>query len=510
MIQSGTATDTLVARISELAAATPAQVHALGVAWFEEARMRVLVVDPSPTAPLMANRTAAPVSGHAYGVHVDGALADRPLVLPPAVAMPPAERYVTPNGMTVVLWPHGSTPIVHGRLVVDSGHAHDPMGREGLAALSGASTVLDDSMEFDGRELATQVDVLVQSVAGNLGTAGLELDDTELARTRKQLERPGVAEAVTYEQDLLIALYGAGHPYARLSMTAASTSRITRDVAVAWSRKHVVPANSTLVISGQFDPALVKKHITYRTDQEARGSDSPDIQTPVQGRAGFVRGMVAKATPSVELHIGFVRGRGIDEHHAMRLVLERVLALHLARLRTDQALTYGVQVAYEPKLAGGEWSITASVDATRAAEGASSLLAALTTMRTDPESYREELVLARQQVLESYLFVGSDSGSMADRLAELARFDLDAAAADRLTGAVAAVTLTPFHAFLQRELAADGQVFGAFGNAAPVDAALAAARSPTIVTPPSDDPAPVTPPSDTPALPGDPPAPATP
>jgi zinc protease len=58
-----------------------------------------------------------------------------------------------------------------------------------------------------------------------------------------------------------------------------------------------------------------------------------------------------------------------------------------------------------------------------------------------------------------------------------------------LANAVAQLTLPELHAFLVRELAVDHQVVGAFGNAAPAAAAIAAARAvkaeprPTLVDP---------------------------
>jgi hypothetical protein len=64
-----------------------------------------------------------------------------------------------------------------------------------------------------------------------------------------------------------------------------------------------------------------------------------------------------------------------------------------------------------------------------------------------------------------------------DRLAFLARFGLDDGYYQSLANAVARLTLPDLHAFLVRELAIDHQVIGAFGNAAPANAAVDAARA---------------------------------
>jgi predicted Zn-dependent peptidase len=92
-------------------------------------------------------------------------------------------------------------------------------------------------------------------------------------------------------------------------------------------------------------------------------------------------------------------------------------------------------------------------------------------MRKDPESYRAEFVLARQKVLESLVIEGTDSATIANRLAVLARFGLPDYFYDKLAADVARLTLSDLHAFLLRELPLENQVFGAFGGAEAVDAA---------------------------------------
>ena len=57
--------------------------------------------------------------------------------------------------------------------------------------------------------------------------------------------------------------------------------RITQDAVMSWARSTIVPANSALVIAGKFDPALVKKHIAYNTDQISAGSHAAPIADEV-------------------------------------------------------------------------------------------------------------------------------------------------------------------------------------------------------------------------------------
>lgn len=241
---------------------------------------------------------------------------------------------------------------------------------------------------------------------------------------------------------------------------------------------HVVAKNSTLIITGKFDPALIKRHIAYNVDQVSAGSDSADIEVSTASAIPrYVVGVAAKPSPTVELDVSFLSRPGVDKDYAKRLVLELVLDGELSKLRGERALTYGFYASWSPRKGGGEWRVSGEADASRAAEAATALLEILAAMRADPEAYRGSFVLARQKVVERLLLAANDSASVSEQLALLARFDLEDAFLERLTDEVGRVTLADFHAFLVREIPASRQVFGAFGNAAPAKAAVAAART---------------------------------
>ena len=97
-------------------------------------------------------------------------------------------------------------------------------------------------------------------------------------------------------------------------------------------------------------------------------------------------------------------------------------------------------------------------------------------MRASPESYRREFVLARQKTLEALLVGVADSREIANRLSWMARFHVPENFYDQLAHDIAAMTLADLAPFVEAELPLDHEVFGAFGNEAAVDAALAAAK----------------------------------
>ncbi len=478
----------LVTQITELASSTPLQIRALAETWFTESRGRFVLIEPNDTSYVGSGGVFEGVVEQ-HGARVDPALADRPLPPPRASFQLQTERYSQKNGLMVVLAKTAGAPLTHARLVVDAGVADAPFGKDGVAHTVGASNVYAESIVFAERRLATRVDDLVASVSRELRFPGYGLRDDEKKYLINRLSLPSVVERDVYDTDILLALYGEGHPYARSSISAAGVQHLSHDTVERWARSHITPKNSTLVITGDFDPGLVKRHIAYNTEQVSDGSRTRDVKTPPRTTSGFIIGVTAKPSPTVELSAYFVGGKGVDDDYPKRVVLAAVLDAQLNELREKRALTYGFRASYEPRRAGGMWTISGRVDATRAAEAGQAIINILDVLRRNPEVYRGAFVLGRQKVLESLLVDGATTNAVANRLAFLARFGLDDDYYNRLANAMARLTLTELHAFLVRELAVDHQMIGAFGNTEPANAAIAAARAikpgerPTMVDP---------------------------
>jgi predicted Zn-dependent peptidase len=260
-------------------------------------------------------------------------------------------------------------------------------------------------------------------------------------------------------------------------MDEQTVAKINHDLVQDWARSHLVAKNATLVLAGQFDAELIKKHIAYNLDQVGGGTDSEDIDDQLPSAIPkYITGIAAKPSPTLAIDLYFLTARGLNANFAKRLVLQEVLAAELGELRNKHALTYGFSVGYHPRKGGGAWVISGDADASRAAEATKATLEILANVRADPESYRGSFVLARQKVLERLLLNAHDSYAVVEQLAYLARFDLDETFFGVMAQEVAKLTLTDFHAFAARELPPNRQVFGAFGNVGAAKAAVAAAK----------------------------------
>ncbi len=466
----------LVAKLEELRETSPSRMRSRVEKWLAPSKAQVLIITPKKLNNRRLTLRGAFASGHSVrGIQVDPKDADAPLKIPAHVGLTlETTRYTTSNGLSVVLWPHGQMPLIHGRLVTSSGSAMDPKGAEGLAALTGLDSVFEESMVYWQGSVSTFVDSLVQDISYELRSPGVRVNSKDRKHLRSRLAVPGAVDGIEFETRMNRAIFGDDHPYARPSLTSGSIKSMTRDRVMDWARKHIVPKNSTLIFAGQFKEREIKNWIAYYSDQVSDGSDSKSITMPASPKTGplWIGGRGDEGAPTVEVDIRFAGGRGIDRHYGARLVMAGILSSNLAKLREEDALSYGLNAQYVPQPAGGYWQIYGAVDAARAKEAGQKISELLRELRSGAGSYRSAFVLARRKRVDSLLASASDSNSVANRLSYMARFDLPDNYYDGLVQNIARLSLDEMQDLLRGELAAKNQVTGALGRESAVKAFL--------------------------------------
>lgn len=207
---------------------------------------------------------------------------------PPAPAAPreakvpqPVEKTLA-NGLRVIVVPKHDIPLVAARLMVKSGGAADPRGREGLADLT--ATVLTQGTKTQSAEqIARGIEALGATLESNAGWDSLSVDVSvmspnlakamtfvadvvrnptfakeEFERERAQaidalqvsLTQPGtLASAVASRLVFGAAPYGG-----RLGGTPASLEKITRDDLIRYHKANFAPANAVLLFAGDVKP----------------------------------------------------------------------------------------------------------------------------------------------------------------------------------------------------------------------------------------------------------------
>lgn len=207
-----------------------------------------------------------------------------PRITPPPpkpYVLPAYERYIAPNGMTVLLLEKHEVPLVAMELAFRSGSVADPAGKEGTASLTaamlrkgtasrsaeqfssdidsigmqyGAGVLLDSSQvstNFLKKDQSTAFALFVDAV---LHPAFPAAEFTKLLAQRQDAVRsakdnPQAVLGLYYRS----FLYGS-NPYGRPSSgDENSLKHITRDDVLAFYESSYTPGNAILAVSGDFD-----------------------------------------------------------------------------------------------------------------------------------------------------------------------------------------------------------------------------------------------------------------
>jgi zinc protease len=206
-----------------------------------------------------------------------------------ALHLPPHEKIVLKNGLTVLVMEKRGVPLINIFALVKTGAAADPAGQEGLASIT-ASLLRKGTKALTAQQFAADFDYIGGSFGSDTGAdftdvsaefltkdlaSGLELFSDALlhpvfpqSETDKILAQSldGVKSAKDDPQSVL-GFYYAGylygpHPYGRPSDgDEVSLKRIQRDAIVKFYEANYAPANTILGVAGEFDAAEMRKKL---------------------------------------------------------------------------------------------------------------------------------------------------------------------------------------------------------------------------------------------------------
>lgn len=203
--------------------------------------------------------------------------------------MPPHEKFVLKNGLTVLLLEKRSVPLIDMFAIVKTGAAADPLGQEGLASVTAAllrkgtktRTAQQFAAEFDyiGGSFEADASAEFSGVSAEFLTKdlarGLDLfSDAVLHPTFPQNESDKVlaqsldgVKSLKDEPRSVLGLYYDGylygtHPYGRSSDgDELSLKRIQRDAILRFYEANYAPGNTILGVAGEFDAVELGKKL---------------------------------------------------------------------------------------------------------------------------------------------------------------------------------------------------------------------------------------------------------
>ena len=383
-------------------------------------------------------------------------------------------RFETANGLPVTVAQRGRIPLVAVRLVLSSGAAADPPGKEGLADFSmrllrrGTAQrdahALDEAIEFVGASLGLfagedQVAVALTTPAEHL-PAMLEVL-SELARVpsfpeqevRTERERSlgqfanDVDDPSLLADRALIRTGWSGHPYGHdVTGTRASVVRFERQDLVDFHAAHFGPRPAQLFVVGAVDPDAVGRQIEDAFGPWAGGPRSGVEVPPPQGVARGGTVVVVDRPEQTQSQVrlaGPAYRRGAPVQFAAQVVNVTLGAGFTSRLvrevRVKRGLSYGVGSAFDTLRAGGLFSVSSftKVETTRQL---------LSVMRQEVDRMRErgptqaEVEKAQRYLAGLFPLRTETNESLAAVLADMALYDLGDDWLDRYQDRVRAVT----------------------------------------------------------------------
>ena len=371
---------------------------------------------------------------------------------PVTITVPEVERVVLGNGLIVYLLPDRELPLVSVSAMIRTGSIYEPADKVGLAGLTGivmrtggtarlAGDQVDEELEFlaanismgiGGESGSASLDLLKKDLpqglaifADMLRTPAFESTKVEQAKRqaldaiRRRPDSPGGIAAREFRK----LLFGADHPLGRES-TTDTVSRITRDDLVAFHRQFFAPNSLILGVTGDFEKpamldALRKAFGDWKPQTVALPALPPVAASPGAGRSVNI---LRRDLSQTHLRIGHLSVKENDPDYFALALLEDILGGNsfTSRLfrdvRSRQGLAYSVGSRIVPGNAGpGVFMMQALTKGPSTYQALSSMLDHMERMRQEPVA-PEELQLAKDAFLNSFVFSFADSGLIVGRL----------------------------------------------------------------------------------------------
>jgi zinc protease len=388
--------------------------------------------------------------------------------------------------MSLIVAPAHKLPVVTAIVIVDGGAVTDPVGREGLAALT-AAMLPEGTSSMDGETLALSFERLGASVGTNadwdVASAGLTVTREHLepamklfanmvtapsfpARELERLKAERMAELLQLRTeprglaDEMTSrfLYAAGSRYSRPeggSPTSVSAIE-ARDVGELYSSRYRA-AGATLVIAGDItvDDATRLAEITFGD----WGGRAPSATTIVDAPTTAPRSVhiVAKAdAPQSELRLGHVGIPRVHPDYFRVVVMNAVLGgLFSSRinlnLRERNAYTYGAHSEFDWRRGAGPFVVSTAVASDKTAAAAREILTEIDRIREEPIS-TDELSLATSYLSGVFPIRYETTAAIATAISNMVVYGLDESYFDSYRTKIQSVTAADVLEAAQRHL----------------------------------------------------------
>jgi len=367
------------------------------------------------------------------------------------IKVPEPTRFELANGMVVYLVEDHELPTISVSAMVRTGDRWEPVGKAGLASITGAVMRTGGTATRKGDQLDEELDRLGASVetgigedSGNATVSVLKEDiDTGLSILADVLQHPAfppekidlakiqVREGIARRNDdpgsiasreFERVLYGKNSAYGHIPEYATIDS-ITQADLIVFHKKFFQPENIILGAWGDFKAEEMRAKIEKALGGWARGGQAkppvPELEPGARKRAG-VYAINKDDVNQSTVYMGFIGGRRNDPDYYALSVANVVLGGGFSsrlvnHVRSDQGLAYAV---------GSSWNAGWDRPGIFMAEGGTkseTTVKIVHSIRNEIQKMSEavsddELAKAKDQILKGFAFDFDSTGKIVRRL----------------------------------------------------------------------------------------------
>ncbi len=419
--------------------------------------------------------------------------------------LPPHEKIVLKNGLTVLLMEKHGVPLINIFALIKTGAAADPAGQEGLASIT-AGLLRKGTKTRTAQQFAADFDY----IGGSFGTdTGADFTDVSAEFLTKDLTR-GLelfSDAVLHpvfpqnETDKILAqsldavksakddpqsvlgfyyagfLYGA-HPYGHPSDgDELSLKRIQRDAIVKFYEANYAPGNAILGVAGEFDAAEMRKNL-----EEAFGGWTSrtvaNISIPVGAPAKGKKLLLIDKPDATQTYFA-VGNVGTTVNDPDRVAIRVVNTIFGGRftselneaLRVESGYTYGAGSFFDSRKAPGPFEIFSFTKNETTAPAIDLALQVLEKLHKNGVT-EEQLKSAKSYIKGQFPPTMETSGQLVRRIVVNEFYGLGDDEVNQLEARIDAVTPAIAKQVIEKRFPSDNLVFVLIGKASAIGPAV--------------------------------------
>jgi predicted Zn-dependent peptidase len=419
--------------------------------------------------------------------------------------LPPHEKVVLKNGLTLLVMEKHGVPIVSFSAIVKTGSADDPVGQEGLATVTAGllrkgtqkrtAQQFAGDLDFIGGSFDSGADSDYTTISAEFLTKdldrGLDLFSDALLHAsfpqaevdKLLLQSVDGIKAAKDEAESVLGTYYAGylygnHPYGRPGGgDELSLKRIQRDGILKFYAANYVPANTILAIAGEFNAAELKKKLED-TFGAWPAKPAPAVSIPAPVAVKGKRLLLVDKTDATQTY--FAMGNvGVSATDPDRVAIRVVntafggtfASLLNTALRIDSGYTYGASSYFQPQKVAGPFTIASFT------KNETTVPAIDLALKVLDDLHKNGLTPAQLDTAKKYIKGQfppriETSGQLASRIATNEFYGLDDNEINQLETRIDAVTLESAKQIIEKHFPRENMVLVLIGKASEIAPAV--------------------------------------